>query len=634
MKNCDLPKTINIWENWCIPDDLKRVFSSKKNDIIFPKDRSELIDLSMGGKDNLCFEIKYDIKGIGSVTEANVVRCKNGLAVNYTEAYMRRRDPDCMVVSNIEKTDKISFKEKYKKTFDGVRKETLDWLNDNDLIVLPFMAGGFEFGYPSLLVTPKNAAFFAAGLADMQGMVDVDSLDENFKPKAIIYVAPPFRHTHFDKKQIVVHNNYEGIHEIFAYNLYPGPSAKKGVYGILLSIGVEEGWTTVHASTVRITTPYDNEVVFLHEGASGSGKSEMLEYAHRENDGRLLLGRNVVTNDTKYISLNQGCKLEPVTDDMALCHPKIQSDEGKLTVIDAERSWFVRVNHIQSYGTEPNLEMATIHAKEPLIFLNIQGTPDSTCLIWEHKEDAPGKRCPNPRIIIPRECIKDIQNDPMEVDFRSFGIRTPICSRENPSYGIFGMLHLLPPALAWLWRLVAPRGFANPSILDSDELVSEGVGSYWPFATGRRVDHANILLDQIVNTPNTRYILVPNQNVGVWEVGFMPQWIVREYLARRGQASFKKDKLKPSRCVLAGYTLHTMQIEGTNIPEKFIRVNTQPEIGNEVYDIGANMLYKFFDAELKQILTPDLNPLGRKIIECCLDRGSIDDYETFMQGKY
>lgn len=633
MKNCEVSKELNVWDSWQIPNDLKEAFNKSKN-IILPTKREDLVDLSMGGKGNKSFEIKYDVKGMGEVVEGNVVRCKNGLAINYVDPYMRRRDPDCMVVSNIDKTDKISYEEKFNRHFSGDRIETLDWLASNELIVLPFMAGGFEFGYPSLLVAPKNAAFFATSLADMQGMFDFHKLEADFKPKAILYVAPPFRHTHFGGKQIVVHNNCENIHEIFAYNLYPGPSAKKGVYGVLLSIGVEEGWTTVHASTVKVTTPYDNEVIFLHEGASGSGKSEMLEYAHRENDGRLLLGKNTVTGDSKYVSLNQGCKLEPVTDDMALCHPKIQSDEGKLAVTDAERSWFVRVNHIQSYGTEPNLEKATIHAKEPMIFYNIEAVPDSTCLMWEHIEDAPGKRCPNPRIIIPRNAIKDIHNDPVEIDFRSFGIRTPICSKEVPSYGIFGMLHLLPPALAWLWRLTAPRGFANPSIIDSDGLVSEGVGSYWPFATGRKVDHANILLEQILKTPNTRYILVPNQNIGVWEVGFMPQWIVREYLARRGQAAFKHDKLKPSRCALAGFTLHTMQVEGTNIPEKFIRVNTQPEVGDEAYDIGAQMLYEFFDSELKQLLIPDLNKLGKQIIECCMDRGSIDDYEGFITGKY
>ena len=57
-----------------------------------------------------------------------------------------------------------------------------------------------------------------------------------------------------------------------------------------------------------------------------------------------------------------------------------------------------------------------------------------------------------------------------------------------------GMLHIIPPALAWLWRLIAPRGFNNPSIVTGNELKSEGVGSYWPFATGKRVKQANLLL--------------------------------------------------------------------------------------------------------------------------------------------
>jgi Zn-finger nucleic acid-binding protein len=47
-----------------------------------------------------------------------------------------------------------------------------------------------------------------------------------------------------------------------------------------------------------------------------------------------------------------------------------------------------------------------------------------------------------------------------------------------------------------------------------------------------------------------RYVLIPNQHIGAWEVGFMPQWITREYLARRGGARFGAGRLKPpaARC--------------------------------------------------------------------------------------
>lgn len=62
----------------------------------------------------------------------------------------------------------------------------------------------------------------------------------------------------------------------------------------------------------------------------------------------------------------------------------------------------------------------------------------------------------------------------------------------------------------------------------------------------------------------------------------------------------------------------------------FLQVNTQPEVGDEAYDQGAAILYDFFRQELKLYLEPDLNPLGRQIIECCLDNGSLQDYETLI----
>jgi len=622
------------WQNWDIPNELKTCLSGCKN-IIIPKTREELIDLSMGGANVKNVEVGFVVDDkIGYVPEVDIVRCKNGIAVNYKDDYMRRRDPDCMLVNNITKTDKTNFQEAMGYDFTSLRNKTFDWLKDNDLIVLPFTAGGKDHGYPAMLVAPSSAGFFATCVYDLQGYLDLETLDEQFSPKAIIYLAPPFRHSHFDGKQAVVHNNSEGLHEIFSYNLYPGPSAKKGVYGVLLSIGVKEGWITAHGSTVKVLTPYDNEIIFLHEGASGSGKSEMLENAHRSGDGRLKLGKNLVTGDKKYISLGQSCKLYPVTDDMALCHPSFQTNSGHLAVKDAEEGWFIRVNHIQKYGIEPALENLTIHPKQPLIFLNIQATADATCLIWEHTEDSTGKPCPNPRVIIPRSFVKGIQNEPMEIDYRSFGLRTPPCSKEVPSYGILGIMHILPPALAWIWRLIAPRGYSNPSIIDGDELASEGVGSYWPFATGRKVDHANLLLEQIIKTPKTRYILIPNQHVGVWEVGFMPQWVGREYLARRGKAAFNQEKLKPARCVLAGYTVRDMLFEGSVVPKKFLEINLQPEIGDEAYDKGAEILYEFFDKELRTYLTEDLNPLGRQIIKCCLNRKPLEEYEKLITSRY
>jgi hypothetical protein len=598
--------------------------------VMVPTDRAELLDRSLGGARDR-FEVAYDIPGRGRVVEAEVVRARNGVAVNMPEPYMRRRDPDCMLVADDEPSDKPRFSDRFDVPFDDWRTEILSWLAEQSLIVLPFRAGHRESNYDAVLVVPANAAFFAASLADLQGMLSPHELPAKFEPRAVIYVAPPFRHTHCDGKQFVIHHRLADLHEVFALNLYPGPSAKKGVYGVLLAIGAREGWVTAHASTVQVITPYDHITTIMHEGASGGGKSEMLEYAHRESDGRLKLGRNLVTDETVHLTLPRGCQLRPVTDDMTSCHPRLQNESGRLVVTDAEDGWFLRVNHIDRYGIDPHLETICVQPTEPLIFLNLFAVPEATCLIWEHTEDAPGVPCPNPRVIMPRRAVPNIVNTSVEVDVRSFGIRTPPFSADTPSYGIVGMLHVLPPALAWLWRLVAPRGHANPSITDSTSLGSEGVGSYWPFATGRRVLQANLLLDQIRATPKTRFVLIPNQHIGCWHVGFMPQWIGREYIARRSGARFRPDQVTPARCPLLGMTLTSMLVEGVQINPWFLQVELQPEVGTAGYDAGARVLADFFHKELAPYLDEtDLDPLGRRIIECCMQGGAVTDYEALL----
>ncbi len=591
---------------------------------------SQLVELAMRDSVGGWHEVAYDVPGKGRVVEARVCRARNGINANYLEPYMRRRDPDCMVIGDELPTDKPTYRERFGGDFSIVREETFAWLKTQELAVFAFHAGMVGKGTDALVIAPANAGFFALGLSLLQGILGPDEIPENFSPRAVIYVAPPFRHTHFDGRQIVVHNRLESAHELFSYNLYPGPSAKKGIYGVLLNIGENEQWVTMHCSTVKVVTPYDNKIVISHEGASGGGKSEMLEHAHRQPDGSLLVGRNLISGEERHLTLPRGCDLRPVTDDMALCHPTLEKGRGKLSLVDAEDAWFVRINHIEHYGVDPHLEKLTIHPPEPLLFLNVQGQPGATSLIWEHTEDEPGVPCPNPRVIIPREIVPDVVKGPVDVDIRSMGVRTPPCTAEQPTYGIIGMFHLLPPALAWLWRLVAPRGHANPSIVATEGMSSEGVGSYWPFATGRRVDHANLLLNQIIETPEVRYILTPNQHIGAWEVGFMPQWITREYLARRGGARFTAKQMKASRCPLLGYNPHKMVMEGRTLGVWFFEVDQQPEVGTAAYDRGAEILEEFFHQELPQFLVPDLLPTGRKIIECCLSGGTLDDYESVL----
>jgi len=590
----------------------------------------DLVELAVEGEEHGWKEVAYDVPGKGPIVEARVCRVKNGISANYMEPYMRRRDPDCMVIGDERPTDKPTYKGRFGKSFDSVRQETFDWMATQPLAVFAFYAGLAGKGTDAIVIAPDNAGFFALGLALLQGIEDYEKLPDTFSPKAVIYVAPPFRHTHFDGKQVVVHNRLEETHELFSYNLYPGPSAKKGIYGVLLNIGVREHWITMHCSSVQVVTPYDNRIAISHEGASGGGKSEMLEQPHRQPDGSLLLGRNIITGEKRSLTLPQICELRPVTDDMALCHPSLERGHGKLTLEDAEDAWFVRVNHITHYGTDPHLEKMTVSPSSPLLFLNVVGHPGATSLIWEHTEDEPGVPCPNPRVVIPRDNIDHIVNGRIDIDIRSMGVRTPPCTAEKPSYGIIGLFHLLPPALGWLWRLVAPRGHANPSIVEKEGMSSEGVGSYWPFATGRRVDHANLLLEQIEHTPLVKYILTPNQHIGAWEVSFMPQWVTREYLARRGSANFTAEQVQPSRCPLLGYSPSSILVEGRTVGAWFFAVEQQPEVGEAAYDAGAKILADFFKQELPQFLVDDLHPKGKEIIECCMSDGSIEDYEKLL----
>ena len=616
-----------------LPDDATVILSGCKSFKVFDSVK-QLAIAAVGDENSNSFEVKYTLPDNKVVTEAIVHKVTNGISANYTEAYMRRRDPDTMLIGDDLPSDKDLFINKYGYSFDTLKKETISWLQSQDLAVFFYFAGRNKIGSGGIAIVPANAGFFAMGLAMLQQIIPIEEIPEEFSIESAIYLAPTFRHTHFNGKQIVVHKRSEGLHEIFSYNLYPGPSAKKGLYGALLTKGENEGWITAHCSTVQVVSPYDNITTFMHEGASGGGKSEMLQNIVREENGQVLIGVNSISNEKRLINLPIFCSFNPVTDDMALCHPSIQKNNGKLTVLDAENSWFIRVDGVTDYGDEPFLEKLTIKPKEPLLFFNIKSKPGCTALIWDHIEDSPGKSCPNPRVIVPRNIVPNIVSSAVTVDVRSFGVRTPPCSKENPTYGILGLFHILPPALAWLWRLVSPRGHANPSIVDGGGMGSEGVGSYWPFATGKMINHANLLLDQIIKTPRTRYALVPNQHIGVWKVGFKPQLLMREYLTRRGNAKLRSDQYQYARCPLLGFELNYLTIEGAKIPSRFLQVHKQVEVEVSGYDAGAEKLYEFFRSELQKYLAPELHPTGRRIIETCLRGGSVEDYLEIIPMDY
>lgn len=617
-----------------ISKEADQIIRQSKKEIRFFENYTDLAEASLGSGESLSYEVSYDVPGKGKISEAVVHKVTNGISANYLEPYMRRRDPDTMLIADALPTDKEKFANRMGYSFSGLRQQTFDWLKEQELVIFFFKIGLMEDSPFGMAVAPANAGFFAMGLAMLQKIVRFDEIPSGTDIYATIFVAPPFRHTHFNGKQIVVHNRLEKAYEIFSYNLYPGPSAKKGIYGVLLTLGENEGWATTHCSAVESVSPYDNITRFMHEGASGGGKSEMLQHIVREPSGEVLIGTNIVTGEKRTIQIPRFCDIHPVCDDMATVHSSLQTESKRLRLLDGENSWFIRTDNITGYGIDPVLEKITINAKQPLLFLNIQTHPGGTALPWNHIEDSPGKPCPNPRVVVPRELFEGVVSNPVHIDVRSFGVRTPPSSMQDPTYGILGLFHFLPPALAWLWRLVSPRGHANPSIISTGKgMESEGVGSYWPFATGKMVRHANLLLDQISSKTDTNYVLTPNQYVGVWKVGFRPQLLMREYLTRRGNSKFRPDQISAARCPLLGYELEFLTIEGSKIPSRFLKTYKQPELGFEGYDKGAEILTKFFYKELEQYRTPELSELGHRIIETCLNNGSLDDYEKLIPKK-
>ncbi|MEJ5297516.1 MAG: DUF4914 family protein, partial [Armatimonadota bacterium] len=84
----------------------------------------DLIELSTRDAVNGIHEVAYDVPGKGRVVEAWVCRVRNGVSANYPEPYMRRRDPDCMVIADDLPTNKERFSERFGYDFAELRQLT------------------------------------------------------------------------------------------------------------------------------------------------------------------------------------------------------------------------------------------------------------------------------------------------------------------------------------------------------------------------------------------------------------------------------------------------------------------------------------------------------------------------------
>ena len=68
----------------------------------------ELFDLACGKPDSDYLEVLYDLPDGRKIVEATVARVRNGIVANYPEPYMRRRDPDSMLIADDKPTDQRS----------------------------------------------------------------------------------------------------------------------------------------------------------------------------------------------------------------------------------------------------------------------------------------------------------------------------------------------------------------------------------------------------------------------------------------------------------------------------------------------------------------------------------------------
>ena len=117
-------------------------------------------------------EVAYEVPGKGQVVEANVCQTRNGISANYNEPYMRRRDPDCMVIGDDRPTDKQTYVERFGASFDPVREETFEWLKTQRLAVFAFYAG---------LPSPATQALVIAGLVALYTVSAISGLSRGIQ---------------------------------------------------------------------------------------------------------------------------------------------------------------------------------------------------------------------------------------------------------------------------------------------------------------------------------------------------------------------------------------------------------------------------------------------------------------------
>src|SRR5690349_12711668 len=102
------PKTISFAGDWAaleLPARVVEILSAAPA-LYVPESREDLLNWSLGREtgttdwrhsnrdDKGVFEVGFDVPGIGRVVEGRVTKARNGIAVNFPDVRMRRRDPN------------------------------------------------------------------------------------------------------------------------------------------------------------------------------------------------------------------------------------------------------------------------------------------------------------------------------------------------------------------------------------------------------------------------------------------------------------------------------------------------------------------------------------------------------------
>ena len=124
----------------------------------------------------------------------------------------------------------------------------------------------------------------------------------------------------------------------------------------------------------------------------------------------------------------------------------------------------------------------------------------------------------------------------------------------------------------------------------------------------------------------------PWKYIGIYRIGFASERLSRKYLARH-LGTVKAKHLVPARCPIFCCCLDEMKLDGQYIRPAFLRPETQTRLGEAGCDAGAKILTDFIKEELKQFVCDDLDPLGKKIIDCVMNDGSLDDYLALTPMK-